>query len=93
MKMNDFVRRFVLVYDASEEPVVRPNELPISGTDLSGSEFEVAAPTFEEEFEKTRKKTCTVKSPLTAVAENWSLSILQNKSQFRSVANFLLFCR
>ena len=77
MKMNDFVSLFVLVYDSSEEPVVRPKGLGISGTDWSGSEFEVAAQHFKEEFEKRWKKTCTVKSPLKALPENWLLSILQ----------------
>ena len=50
-------------------------ELPLA--DLSGSEFEVGAPTSEEEAERKKSQTKRApKSPLTAVLESWLLSIL-----------------
>ena len=58
--------------------MVHGDELELSRTDLSGSEFEVGAPTSAEE-ETERKKSQTKrapKSPLTAVLESWLLSIL-----------------
>ena len=50
-------------------------ELP--RTDVSGSEFEVGAPTSEEEAERKKSQTKrALKSLLTAVLESWLLSIL-----------------
>ena len=48
-------------------------ELP--RTDLSGSEFEVGAPTSEEEEREKSQTKRAPKSPLTAVLESWLLSI------------------
>ena len=46
-------------------------------TDVSGSEFEVGAPTSEEEGERKKSRTKrATKSLLTAVLESWLLSIL-----------------
>ena len=46
-------------------------------TDVSGSEFEVGAPTSEEEVERKKSQMKRApKSPLTAVLEGWLLSIL-----------------
>ena len=67
----------VLVYNRSGEPVVHGDEPELPRTDVSGSEFEVGAPTSEEEAE--RKKSQTKRAPkslLTAVLESWLLSIL-----------------
>ena len=66
------------MYNRSEEPVVHGDEPGLPRTDVSGSEFEVGAPTSEEEAE--RRKTQTKrdpKIPLTAVLESWLLSILR----------------
>ena len=53
-------------------------ELPRA--DVSGSEFEVGAPTSEEEAERKKSQTKRApKSPLTAVLESWLLSILHCK--------------
>ena len=68
----------VLVYIRSGEPVVHGDQPGLPRTDVSGSEFEVGAPTSEEE-EAERKKSQTKrppKSPLTAVLDSWLLSIL-----------------
>ena len=62
----------------SGEPVVHGDEPELSRADVSGSEFEVGAPTSTEE-EAERKKSQTKrdpKSPLMAVLESWLLSIL-----------------
>ena len=62
----------VLVYDRSGEPVVQANEPGLSRTDVSGSEFEVGAPTSNEEAERKKSRTRrATKSPLTAVLESW----------------------
>ena len=58
--------------------MVHGDEPEFSRADVSGSEFEVGAPTSGEE-EAERKKSQTrraPKSPLTAVLESWLLSIL-----------------
>ena len=53
------------------------NQPGLSRTDVSGSEFEVGAPTSEEEAERKKSQTKRApKSPLTAVLESWLLSIL-----------------
>ena len=44
------------MYDSTSEPVVRPDESRLPPVDLSGYEFEVAAPNSEEECEKKSKK-------------------------------------
>ena len=67
-----------LVYNRSGEPAVHGDEPELPRTDVSGSEFEVGAPTSAEE-EAERKKSQTErapKSPLSAVLESWLLSIL-----------------
>ena len=46
----------VLVYDSSGDPEVRPNEPRVPRTDVSGSQFEVTAPTLEEKCGKKKKK-------------------------------------
>ena len=67
----------VLAYDRSGEPVVHANEPGLSRTDVTGSEFEVGAPTSEEEAERKKSQAKRAsKSPLTAVLESWLLSIL-----------------
>ena len=80
----------VLVHNRSEEPVVHANEPGLPRTDVSGSEFEVGAPTSEEETERKKSRTkCAPKSPLTAVLESWLLSILPCKF---SVSQWLIPC-
>ena len=68
---------FVLMYNRSGEPVVHGDDPELPRTDVSGSEFEVGAPTSEEEAEKKSRAKRAPKSPLTAVLESWLLSILQ----------------
>ena len=69
---DDFVRLCVLVYDRSGEPVVHCNEPELPRTDVSGSEFEVGAPTSEEEAGKKKSQVKRAqKGPLTAVPESW----------------------
>ena len=59
------------VYDWSAEPVVRSNETGLLQIDVSGSEFEVGAPTSEEEVEKKEGRSKRApKSHLTAVLES-----------------------
>ena len=66
----------VLVYNRSGEPVFH-DEPGLPRTDVSGSEFEVGAPTSEEDAERKKSQTKrALKSPLTAVLESWLLSIL-----------------
>ena len=80
----------VLVYNRSGEPVVHANEPGLSRTDAFGSEFEVGAPTSEEETErkKSRRKRAT-KSPPTAVLESWLLSILHCRFSVITMAHSL----
>ena len=58
--------------------MVHGDELELPREDVSGSEFEVGAPTStEEEAERKKGQTKRVpNSPLTAVLESWLLSIL-----------------
>ena len=57
--------------------MVHRNEPELPRTDVSGSQFEVGAPTSEEEGgRKKNQKKRAPKSPLTAVLESWLLSIL-----------------
>ena len=57
--------------------MVHGNEPELPQTDVSGSEFEVGAPTSKEEAERKKNETKRApKSPLTAVLESWFLSIL-----------------
>ena len=52
--------------------MVHCNEPELPRTDLSGSEFEVGAPTSEEEAERKKSQMKRApKSPLTAVLESW----------------------
>ena len=65
------------MYDHSGEPLVHSNESGLPRTDVSGSEFEVGAPTSEEEAERQKSRTKRApKSPLMAVLQSWLLSIL-----------------
>ena len=66
-----------LVYNRSGEPVVYANKPGLARTDVPGSEFEVGAPTSEEEAERMKSRTKRApKSLLTAVLEGWLLYIL-----------------
>ena len=57
--------------------MVHANEPELPRTDVTGSEFEVGAPTSEEEAERKKSRTNRApKSPLTAALESWLLSIL-----------------
>ena len=57
--------------------MVHCNEPELPRRDVSGSEFEVGAPTSEEEVERKKSQVKRApKSPLTAVLESWLLSIL-----------------
>ena len=57
--------------------MVHADEPGLPRTDVSGSEFEVGAPTSEEEADRKKSQTKRApKSPLTAVFESWMLSIL-----------------
>ena len=57
--------------------MVHGNEPGLPRTDVSGSEFEVGAPTSEAEAERKKGQTkLAPKSPLTAVPESWLLSII-----------------
>ena len=57
--------------------MVPGNEPGLPWTDVSGSEFEVGAPTSEEEVERKKSQTKRApKRPLTAVLESWLFSIL-----------------
>ena len=61
-----------LVYNRSGEPVVHCDEPELPRTDVCGSDFEVGAPTLEEEAERKKiQMKRAPKSPLTAVLENW----------------------
>ena len=74
---DDFVRLLSFRYDPSGEPVVHGNEPELPRTDVSGSGFEVGAPASDEEAERKKSRTKRApKSPLTAVPENWLLSLL-----------------
>ena len=65
------------MYNRSGEPVVHGDEPGLPRTDVFGSEFEVGAPTSEEEAERKKSQIKRApKSPLTAVFESWLLSIL-----------------
>ena len=88
MKMT-LRRCFVLVYDHSGEPMVHSNEPGLPRTDVSGSEFEVGAPTLEEEVDRKNSRTKRApKSLLTAGLENLLLSILHCRFLVISVAHF-----
>ena len=65
------------MYNRSGEPLVHCSEPKLPRADVSGSEFEVGAPTSEEEVRRKKSPTKRApKSPLTAVLESWLLSIL-----------------
>ena len=72
--------------------MVHANEPGLPRTDMSGSEFEVGAPTSEEEPERKKDRTKRVpKSPLSAVLESWLLSILHCRFSVILVAHSLFF--
>ena len=74
--------------------MVHANERGLSRADVSGSEFEVGAPTSKEEAERKKSRTKrATKSPLTAVLESWLLSILHCRFSVISVAHFLFVSR
>ena len=76
MKMTSW-GYYVLVYNRPREPVVHADEPGLPRTELSGSKFEVGAPTSEEEAERKKSRTKRApKSLLTAVLESWLLSML-----------------
>ena len=84
----------VLVYDRSGEPVVHAIEPGLPRTDVFGSEFEVGAPTSEEEVERKKSRIKRApKSPLTAVLESWLLSVLHCNFSIISVVHFLFVSR
>ena len=58
---DDFVRLLCLVYNCSGEPFVHPDISGTSRIDVLGSEFEVVAPTSEEDVRKggSRKRSLT----------------------------------
>ena len=80
------------MYNRSGEPVAQANEPGLPRTDVSGSEFEVGAPTSVEEAEKqkSRRKRAS-KNPLTAVLESWLLSILHCRFSVLAVAHSFFF--
>ena len=82
----------VLVYDRSKEPVVHRNESGLPRTDVSGSEFDVGAPTSEEVEKKKNRSKHAPKSLLTAVFESWLLSILHCMFLVISVAHLVSVC-
>ena len=66
------------MYNRSGEPVFHANEPGLPRTDMSGSEFEVGAPTSGEEAETDKNQAKRApRSPLKAVFEKWLLSILR----------------
>ena len=74
--------------------MVHAKEPGLPWTDVSGFEFEVGAPTSEEETERKKSQTKRArKSPLTAVLESWLLSILHCRFLFILVTHSLLFSR
>ena len=74
--------------------MVHSNELGFHGTDVSGSEFEVGAPTSGEEVEKKKSRSKRApKSTLTAAPASWLLSILHCTFLLLSVAHFPSICR
>ena len=74
--------------------MVHADEPALSRTDVSGSEFEVGAPTLEEEAERKKSQTKRAsKSPLTAVFESWLLSFLHCRFLIISVAHSLFISR
>ena len=85
---------YVLVYDRSGEPVIHSNEPRLPRIDEFGSEFEIGAPTSEEEVErkKSRSKRAPM-SPLTTVLESCLLSIPHGRFLVISVAHFPSVCR
>ena len=57
--------------------MVLAKEPELPRTDVSGPEFEIGAPTSEEEAERKKSQTKRPpKSPLPVVLESWLLSIL-----------------
>ena len=80
----------VLVYDHSGEPVDPSTDPVLPRTNVTGSEFEVGAPTSEEEVERKKNRTKRApNSPLAAVLESWLLSICH--CRFLVVSSFSIF--
>ena len=74
--------------------MVHANEPGLPQTDVSGSEFEVGAPTSEAVAERKKSRTKRApKSPLMAVFESWLLSPLHCRFSVISVAHFLFIFR
>ena len=74
--------------------MIQANEPGLPRTDMAGSEFEVGAPTSEEEGERKKSRMRrAAKRLLTAVLEIWLLSILHCMFSSISVAHFLLVTR
>ena len=70
--------------------MVHVSEPELPRADVSGSEFEVGAPTSEEEVERKKSQVKrTPESPLTAVLESWLLSILHCRLSVVLVAHSL----
>ena len=72
--------------------MVQANEPVLSRTDVSGSKFEVGAPTSEEGTD--RKKSQAKRAPkslLTVVLESWLLSILHCRFFSHISGSFLVF--
>ena len=82
------------MYNRSGEPVVDANEPGLPWTDVSGSDFQVGAPTSEEEAERKKSRTKRAsKSPRTAVLESWLPSSLHCRFLVISVAHSLFISR
>ena len=74
--------------------MVHANEPGLPRTNVSGSEFEVGAPTSEEEAERKKSRMERAqKSLLTAVLESWLLSVLHCRFSVISVVHFLFVSR
>ena len=74
--------------------MVHANEPGLPRADVSGSEFQVGAPTSEEEAEIKKSRTKRApSSPFTAVLESWLLSILHCRLAVKAVAHFLFVSR
>ena len=68
--------------------MVHPDEPALPRTDVSGCDFEVGAPTSEEQVEKKSRTKHVSKSPLMIVPESCLLSILHCSFLVISAARF-----
>ena len=88
---DDFVR---LLCFTVQSPVIHATEPELPRTGVGGSEFDVGAPTSEEEAERKKSRTKSApNSPLTAVLESWLLSILHCRFSVILVAHSLFISR